>query len=403
MTSSTSVIAAREDRATRASWPFYAVAGALFVLLMSTNLPAGLYTIYRERFGFSSITLTLVFATYAIVLIPSLVVFGQLSDQIGRRRVLLLGLGIAAAALVLLALARGTGWLFAARVLQGISVGATTGTATAALVELEPTGNGARAATAALLGQAGGSATGPIVAGVLAQYAPLPRALCYLLGIVIAAATALAVVRIPEPHHDGGRWRLQLPHVEPGTKGAFARAGLTAAAVWATGGLYISVVPSYASTLLGTSNLVVITAVASVMLAAACLVQLVCMRSGLNEVRAQIIGLLLLAAGCAALIVAFPSKSLAVLLIAAVLAGAGLGVGFFGAQTHINQLAPADRRGEVTAAFVICVYTGVATAAIAVGLLSEAVTLATAVGVVSAVLGLVAVGATAAHWSHRRD
>jgi MFS family permease len=104
---------------------------------------------------------------------------------------------------------------------------------------------------------------------------------------------------------------------------------------------------------------------------------------------------------CVALIVAFPAKSLTVLLAAAVLAGCGLGVGFFGAQAYINPLAPADRRGEVTAAFVICVYTGVAVAAISVGLFSETLTSATAVGVVSAAIGLVAIATAAAHWSHR--
>jgi MFS family permease len=82
--------------------------------------------------------LTLVFATYAVVLAPSLLVFGRLSDLFGRRLVIGAGLAAAVAGLALFALARGTPWLFAARAAQGIAVGAISGTATAALVELEP-------------------------------------------------------------------------------------------------------------------------------------------------------------------------------------------------------------------------------------------------------------------------
>ncbi len=383
-------------------WPFVAVALALFALLMSANLPAGLYTVYRERFGFGNLTLTLVFATYAVVLVPSLMLFGQLSDRIGRRRVLLLGLGAAIGALVLFALARGTGWLFAARALQGVAVGATTGTATAALVEVEPDGNHANAATAALVGQAGGSAVGPFVAGALAQYAPWPRVLCYLVGILAALGAAVAIARIPEPYQGGGAWRPQLPRVPAGTRAPFARAALTAADCWAVGGLYISVVPSYAAVLLRTTNLAVIAGVASVMLGAACLVQVLCVRLAIEEVRAQILGLGLLAGGCAALVVAFPARSLAVLLLAAALAGAGLGVGFFGAQTQINHLVPADRRGELTAAFITCVYVAVASAAIAVGLLSRSVPLGTPVGIVSTAVAVTALGTAAAHLSARR-
>src|SRR5262245_59109527 len=109
----------------RARWPFFAVAAALFILLAGANLPTPLYTVYRQQFGFSTVVLTLVFAVYAVVLIPSLLVFGQLSDSLGRRKVIVAGLCAAGLAMALFAAARGTGWLFAARGVQGIALGAT--------------------------------------------------------------------------------------------------------------------------------------------------------------------------------------------------------------------------------------------------------------------------------------
>jgi MFS family permease len=139
-----------------------AVAAALFALLLAANLPTPLYAVYRERFGFSSVVLTLIFAVYALVLVPTVLVFGQTSDRLGRRRVIIAGLLTAMAGLVLFALAGSTAWLFAARAVQGLSVGVISGAATAALVELEPGHDRGRAALWAAVALAGGCAAGPL-------------------------------------------------------------------------------------------------------------------------------------------------------------------------------------------------------------------------------------------------
>ena len=366
--------------------PFLVVAAALFVLLLDGNLPTPLYSVYRERFGFSGTELTLIFAVYMAVLVPSLIVFGQLSDQIGRKRVLLGGLGLGAVGLILLAAAQNTAWLFAGRIAAGIALGATAGTAAAALVELEPDADRGKAALATVLAQSGGSAAGPLVAGVVAGWAPAPRQLPYGVGLVLTVVTAIAVSRLPrEPV--GGRWRPQRPSVPPEIRADFARASLSAATVWATGGLFLSVVPSYTAQLLHTHNLALLGTVSAMMLAAACAVQAVSVRAQLSPRRAQPAGLLSLVVGLAALVSAFPAKSLALVVVAAVFAGAGLGLTYFGSQAEINHLAPSGRRGELTAAFLTCVYLGVAATAISTGLLSDAYSLPTAIAVVSAVAG----------------
>src|SRR4051794_38470096 len=176
-------MAVAPTRAPSRSAAFVIVALALFVLLLDGNLPTPLYAVYREQFGFSGTTLTLIFAVYAIMLVPSLLVFGQLSDRIGRRPVIVGGLAVAAIGLVLLATAQSTAQLFVARAVQGLALGTAVGTIPAALVELEPEGDHSRAAMAAVLGQSGGSAAGPLVAGALAQWAPAPKQLCYLVGL----------------------------------------------------------------------------------------------------------------------------------------------------------------------------------------------------------------------------
>ncbi len=389
----------RARRARHAAWPFVLVGGAWFAVMASSNLATPLYAVYERRFSFSSAVLTVVFATYALVLAPSLLVFGQLSDRLGRRRVMSAGLATAAGGAALFALARGLPWLFAARAVQGLAVGMISGAASAALVELDPGGGGAgahRPALVAALAQAGGSAAGPLVAGLLATWLPAPRVLCFALLGTITAACAAAVLTIPEPAPAvADEWRIQRPSVPVEIQDLFARAAVTGALLWAVAALFLSVVPSYAAGLLGTSSLALLGAIAALMLGTSCAAQLVSRGS-------QPAGLLLAAAGLVALWLAFPLHSLAALLLAAVLAGSGHGLGFLRAQADLNQAAPPLRRGAVTAAFYTCIYLGVAVAVIGTGLLTLRTSLQTAVTVFAAVMGASALATAAWHLSVSR-
>src|SRR5437763_2307139 len=89
--------------------------GAWLVLMTGINLATPLYAVYAHRFGFSSLVLTAIFTAYALVLVPSLLLFGRLSDRFGRRPVVVAGLVTACAGLALFAAAQGTAWLFGAR------------------------------------------------------------------------------------------------------------------------------------------------------------------------------------------------------------------------------------------------------------------------------------------------
>jgi MFS family permease len=368
---------------------------AWVVLMAGVNLPTPLYAVYSERFGFSSAVLTAVFALYAFVLVPALMLFGQLSDRLGRRIVLLMGLGAGAAGLIVFALAQSTAWLFAGRALQGLAVGMASSAAT--LVELEPDRNARRPALLAGLAQAGGSGAGPLVAGLLAEWAPSPLRLPYVVLLGATAAVALLALRVPEPVRGrSGRWQVTRPAVPADIRRPFTRVALTAAVLWAAVALFLSIVPSYAATLLGTSNLALLGAITALMLAASCAAQ-VAAHHGITSGRAQQAGVALLALGLAGLVAASPLGSLPLLLVAAVLTGAGHGVGFLYAQDDLNRIAPSDRRGEVTAAFITSIYVAVAGSVITVGLLDTHVSLAVAVAIVAAVLAAVALGAGGWH------
>src|SRR5688572_15099562 len=113
-----------------------AAAGDLACMYMGSTLVTPLYVLYAEEFGFSELTLTLIFAAYSLGNIASLFVLGRLSDQIGRRRTALPAIGVAAVATLVFLFAAGTAWLFVGRALSGLAIGMASGAATAWVVDL---------------------------------------------------------------------------------------------------------------------------------------------------------------------------------------------------------------------------------------------------------------------------
>jgi MFS family permease len=273
-----------------------------------------------------------------------------------------------------------------------------SGAATAALVELDPHGSRRRAALGAGLAQAGGSALGPLAAGVLAEWAPDPLRVCYLATLGLTLAAAAFVLRLPE-RREGARepWRPQWPRVPAEMRRPFFRLGLTAGTVWATVALFLSIVPSYTERTLGTRNLAVVAGIAALALLASFLAQVVVERKEGSHRRDQALGCVLLAVGLGGVVAAAPSGTIALLVAGSIVAGVGHGIAFLTAQQELNERAPGERRGEVTAAFIACIYFLVATFVVASGLLGSLFSLDTAVESVGSVLIAVALCTAAWH------
>lgn len=117
---------------------FWVVGAVLVLLMLSSSVPSALYVLYQERWGLSSGMITVVFALYAVTVLIGLLLFGSLSDTLGRRPVLGIGLVLAIVSMGLFAGAQGLGLLLAARAVQGLAVGLATGAMGAALLELTP-------------------------------------------------------------------------------------------------------------------------------------------------------------------------------------------------------------------------------------------------------------------------
>jgi MFS family permease len=153
---------------------FWLLALTLGLLLFASSAPSPLYVVYQSSWGFSAITLTSVFAAYALALLATLITAGSLSDHVGRRPALLVALGIEMVGMLLFAEARNVEWLFAARILQGVATGVAMGAISAALLDLQPDDNPRLGALMGVAAPLSGLAAGALVSGFLVQYAPEP-------------------------------------------------------------------------------------------------------------------------------------------------------------------------------------------------------------------------------------
>lgn len=356
-------------------WRFWGTAYALLILLTGTNLPTPLYRSYETSFEFSPFVVTLIFAVYVAVLIPSLLVAGPLSDAIGRRQVLLPALALAALGSLGFALASSTGWLFAARILQGLSVGAASGALTATLSELEPTGNRRKAALVTTAASVGGLGVGPVLAGLIAEYAPAPMVTPFVVEIVLLIPAAAAVAWVPSTRQ-ATRWRPRRPRIPAEMRAVFMTSGSANFLAFAVIGLFLSLIPTYVATLTGSTNLLLGGGTSALVLASSVAVQLLTYRQPPHSL--QLAGLPILAAGLGLLVLVGNVPSLALLLAATVLAGVGHGLVFLGGLTTVNNNAPSASHAEVVSSFYVIVYTGVGLPVLGVGFLATILNLTTA-------------------------
>ena len=358
---------------------------ALAVLLTGTNLATPLYATYEHVFRLSPLDVTLLVAVYAAAVVVALLICGPLSDTAGYRPVLVAGLAAAACGSALLAAATGPGWLFAGRAVQGLAVGTCSGALTAGLVLTEPHGRRARASFLAATATTAACGFGPVLAGALAQYAPAPRTLSYLVEIGLLVPAAGAAALLPGSlGRTGQRWRPRWPSLPAPVRAAFLGPAVVSLLAWAVAYVVLALVPSYAAAALGGSSLLVNGAAAGSLLLVAALAQAAC-RSW-DPARAQQAGLLGLTAGLLGLIAAGLAGSVALLFAAMAVAGAGQGLAFMGGIRRINEIAPAAARAGTVAMFYVVTYAGSGLVTVGVGLLATLLGLTASVRWFGAVL-----------------
>ena len=299
--------------------------------------------------------------------------FGDLSDHIGRRRVLAIAVVCAAVSTGLFLAATGIGLLIVARVVSGTAAGFATGTATAGLAELQPRGDHQAAAVVASGANMTGLGLGPLVAGLFAAYVAMPLHSVFwaYLGACALALAAVAVIPETVRHRDrrvSFRPRMAVPS---GLGAVMLGACLGVFAAFSVLGLFSSLVPTFLHGVLGVHNLALIGGASFLIFVTAAISQAVSAR--LPARRSASAGVPLLLVCLAALEAALFAKALWLFLIATIVGGIGVGFIFRGGLSELNRLAEPRHRAAVVSTFFAAAYVGLGLPAVLTGLISLAV------------------------------
>lgn len=391
-----SVLAGAAAPASMAKGGFWVLASILGLFLVASTAPSPLYGVYAARFHFSPVTITTVFAVYALALLTTLLVTGSLSDVIGRRPVIFGALGLELVSVAFFLVASSVVWLYAGRIVQGVATGAVTGAVSAALVDLEPPGRPGFAALVSSATPAAGFALGALVSGVLVQYGPVPLRLVYAIILAGFVVLALALLVIPEPGARTGSVSLR-PRigVEPQVRMSFLAALPCLVATYALSGLYLSLGPSLALRLQGSHNLLF--GALDVFLLGAPAVAAPVVLAGRPARPVMLGGCGVLVLGVTVTVIGIVTGMTPLFLVGTTVAGAGFGAAFLGAFRSLVALASPTGRGALVAAIYIVCYLSVALPAVVAGILVTQLGLrptSIGYGIILAVLAALAIPAT---------
>lgn len=391
MTKATRIL--RSNRAD-VSRSFWFVAFAFAVNMAGTTLPTPLYPLYQQALGLDPLTVTIVFAIYAIGVIVGLMMFGRLSDAIGRKGVLRAALVLSLASALAFAFARGLAPIYLARVLSGFSAGIFTGSGTAYLVELAAPELRARAATLAVAANMGGLGLGTLLSGMLGQYAPWPLHLTYLVDAALVVLALVALSFAPETVVATGTFRLSLQklRIPPEVRAVFVPAAIAGTCGFAVAGLFSAVAPSFLTRVIGQTNHAHAGLLVFALMGMTALGQIVVRR--FERRRALQIGTALLLAGVGLLGLGIAFHQEWLLFAAALVDGFGQGLGIGSGLAEINARLT-HARGEVGSAYFVLIYLGLAFPVVGVGVVADFAGLERAAGIFCWVVAVALAGALA--------
>lgn len=372
---------------------FWTAASVAGLALWASAAPTVVYPLYAAEWHVAPTVTTAIFAIYPAVLVPVLIVFGNLSDVIGRRAVILIGLAALGLGSVAFGLAPDLTWVFIGRALMGIGVGLSLSPATAAMVEFGGRDGARRASSTTTAATATGLALATIVGGALVQYAPWPLHLSFGVLTVLTAVVAVFAAALPRHTRDeaSGPWRPRLPRMPRGERPSFVAGALGISAAYAMGAIFLALGAQIARDLVGSVNVFVDGAI--IALSAVVIGVVAVLTRSLRPRLAVTLGPLLAIAGLGLLIVSGLAHSLPAFLASSIVAGAGYALMFSGGLGLVTVSAPAHERAAVISAAFVVGYLLQAAAALGLGALATASGLQVALDVGAPLILLLGVAA----------
>ncbi len=352
--------------AARTNW--VRAGAALFGAAWGSNQFTPMLLVYRQQLGLSTGTLEALFGVYALGLIPGLLIAGPLSDSRGRRPVIVASAALSLAGTLSLVVADHTlAPLFVGRFLTGLGSGAAFGAGTAWLRELSrpPFGDAGdhTAARRAAVTMTIGFAVGPLVAGVLAQWAPDPSVVPYLPHALLMLGVLALVSGAPETVVRGGgagaigRALPSLRHPR-----FYKVVAPMAPWVFAAPAVAFALLPSVVVATHATDGVALTAVVATVTAMAGVLIQPVARRLDAQAAghRAATLGLAVVVVGLVLSAFTVHEHRTWLLVPSAIVLGMGYGVCLVAGLVEVQRLAHPEALAGLTAIYYVLTYIGFA-------------------------------------------
>ncbi|MCS5723351.1 MFS transporter [Herbiconiux sp. CPCC 203407] len=396
---STGIRASDRDRTRRrAGVGFWGVAYTFVAIMAFSTVPTPLYPLYEQAGGFGSSTVTVIFSMYALGVLLSLFLAGHISDWYGRKPLLWSSLAVALVSTALFLSSTDLAVLLIARFTTGLAVGVLTATATAALTALRsahrPGGAPGVAETVAVFANIGGLGLGPLVSGVVAQFAPAPLVWPYVLFAILLVAAVPLLVLTPETAGLPAKTvryrpqRLALHPTRPAVHLAAIALGLISFSVF---GVFSSLAPQLLGDVFGITATALTGATVFAVFAAGAVAQALAGRiPPQHRLKSAAVTLWV---GLALVAVQPFLPSYPLFVAGGMVAGVGAGLAFKTAVGTIVALTSPEKRASALATLFLGSYIGLSLPVLGLGALAPVITLPLAVAALTAVLaaGLVPV------------
>ena len=346
---------------------FLTAAAVVAHTIWTSAAPALTYPLYAREWHLTTFTTTAIFAVYPVFVVLMLVVFGNVSDYIGRREAMLFGLAASLVGSVIFALAPDVDWIFIGRAFMGVGVGLSAGPSAAAVVEFSASGRTSQAGSATAAAQAFGMIGAALVGGALIEYAPLPTRLNFVVLAVVLAVLMVATWRLPNrtASRPAGRWRPRIPAIPNGLFATFVTATAAVTASYVLGAMTLSLGAQVARDVIASQNALVNGGTIALFAISSAIATIPA--RGVKPSRVMLVGSAIAIVSSGLLAIAAVLHSLVFYTVAQIGSGMAYSLLLLGGLSLINAAAPVTHRGATLSALFLVAYLAQAVVALLLG------------------------------------
>jgi len=348
----------------------------LIILLMScgATFVTPMFSLYSDYYHLSSLQITILFAIYAVFLLPTLLIVGAKGNVWGLKKVIRISILFSIASTVLLLSNTGVWMLYAGRILEGIAYGAFTGTAVAFLMRHTSPKDTSTALKLSGVTVLVGFGLGPLIAAFMLQYIPVqPLKLPFYILIVFLIISIIILESLSKDivsaEQKRAKNKISLGVPKTIRSHFWAMSALPIFTVFTLQGIAFALIPTFVKNIIHTSNHFISGLIFFVLLSGSATAQFIPRPNHpITRIR---LGILFLLIGTWLIVISGQTSSLPLLWTGVFTQALGGGWTFQNALFFAGKLPEPESRPRVISAFYFVAYIGFIVPVIGVGVLTK--------------------------------